>query len=143
VVPRVLTMKKEKIHTHLWTLYANMSFLYVKATLQKYKSPCYRSPEHHSCQRMLWWICAFYVAKQSTLLTKHYFGDQIKKNKMGWACSTYGGEERHIQGFGGETWGNKPLERPRHRWEGNIKMDLQEVEWGAWTGWIWLRIGTD
>jgi hypothetical protein len=24
----------------------------------------------------------------------------------------------------------------------NIKMDLQEVGWGAWTGLIWLRIGT-
>jgi hypothetical protein len=23
-----------------------------------------------------------------------------------------------------------PLERPRHRWEDNIKMDLQEVGWG-------------
>jgi hypothetical protein len=23
-----------------------------------------------------------------------------------------------------------------------IKMDLQEVGWGAWTGLIWLRIGT-
>jgi len=22
---------------------------------------------------------------------------------MGWACSAYGGEERSIQGFGGET----------------------------------------
>jgi hypothetical protein len=29
-----------------------------------------------------------------------------------------------------------------HRWEDNIKMDLQEVGWGAWTGLIWLRIGT-
>jgi len=29
------------------------------------------------------------------------------------------------------------------RWEVNIKMDLQEVGWrGAWTGLIWLRIGT-
>jgi hypothetical protein len=35
-----------------------------------------------------------------------------------------------------------PLERPRRRWEDNIKMDLQEVGWGAWTGLIWLRIGT-
>jgi hypothetical protein len=26
--------------------------------------------------------------------------------------------------------------------EDNIKMDLQEVGWGAWTGLIWLRIGT-
>jgi len=26
-----------------------------------------------------------------------------KKNEMGGTCSAYGGEERHIQGFGGET----------------------------------------
>jgi hypothetical protein len=36
----------------------------------------------------------------------------------------------------------RPLGRPRHRWEDNIKMDLKEVGWGAWTGLIWLRIGT-
>ena len=26
-----------------------------------------------------------------------------------------------------------PLGRPRHRWEDNIKMDLQKVGWGAET----------
>jgi len=26
--------------------------------------------------------------------------------------------------------GMRPLGRPRHRWEDNIKMDLQEVRWG-------------
>ena len=31
------------------------------------------------------------------------FGDKIKKNKMGGACYAYGGKERFIQGFGGET----------------------------------------
>jgi hypothetical protein len=36
----------------------------------------------------------------------------------------------------------RPLGRPRRRWEDNIKMDLQGVGWGAWTGSIWLRIGT-
>jgi hypothetical protein len=25
---------------------------------------------------------------------------------------------------------------------GNIKIKLQEVEWGSWTGLIWLLIGT-
>ena len=30
-------------------------------------------------------------------------GDQIEKNGKGGACSTYGGEQRCIQGFGGET----------------------------------------
>jgi hypothetical protein len=38
--------------------------------------------------------------------------------------------------------GKRSLGRPRYRWEDNIKMDLQEVGWGAWTGLIWLRIGT-
>jgi hypothetical protein len=35
-----------------------------------------------------------------------------------------------------------PLGRPRHRWEDNIKMDLQEVGRGGGTGWSWLGIGT-
>jgi len=38
--------------------------------------------------------------------------------------------------------GKRPFGRPRRRWENNIKMDLQEVGRGAWTGLIWLRIGT-
>jgi hypothetical protein len=38
--------------------------------------------------------------------------------------------------------GRRPLGRPRCRWEDNIKIDLQEVGWGTWTGLIWLRIGT-
>jgi len=28
---------------------------------------------------------------------------KIEKNEMGGACTAYGEEERHIQGFGGET----------------------------------------
>jgi hypothetical protein len=32
--------------------------------------------------------------------------------------------------------------RQRHRWEDNIKVDLQEVDVVAWTGLSWLRIGT-
>jgi hypothetical protein len=38
--------------------------------------------------------------------------------------------------------GRRPVGRPRRRWEYNIKMDLQEVGREAWTGLIWLRIGT-
>jgi hypothetical protein len=58
---------------------------------------------------------------------------------------------RHIASIGdrrGAQWvlvgkpkGKKPLGRPRHRWE-DIRMDLQEVGWGVWTGFIWLRKGT-
>jgi hypothetical protein len=42
----------------------------------------------------------------------------------------------------GRSEGRRPLERSRRRWEHNIKMDLQEVGWGAWTGLSWLRIET-
>jgi hypothetical protein len=35
----------------------------------------------------------------------------------------------------------RPLGRTRRRWEDNIKMDLQEVGCGVWTGLSWLRIG--
>jgi hypothetical protein len=34
------------------------------------------------------------------------------------------------------------LGRPRPRWEDDVKMDLQKVILGEWTGLIWLRIGT-
>ena len=70
-----------------------------------------------------------------------YSSDQIEKNEMGGACGTYGGEERCIQGLGGRLEKKKPLGRPRHRWEDNIKMDLQEVGWGG-IGLNWLRVGT-
>jgi hypothetical protein len=43
---------------------------------------------------------------------------------MSVACSTYGGEVGHILDFVGETEGRRPLGRPRHRLEDNIKMDL-------------------
>ena len=42
----------------------------------------------------------------------------------------------------GKPEGKRPLGRPRHRLEDTVKMDSQELGWGAWTGSIWLRIGT-
>ena len=38
----------------------------------------------------------------SVLLTQYCSCDKIEKNEMGGACSAYGGEERRMQGFGGE-----------------------------------------
>ena len=40
----------------------------------------------------------------------------------------------------GKPEGKRPLGRPRHRWEENIKMYLQDV--GVWTGSSWLMMGT-
>ena len=42
----------------------------------------------------------------------------------------------------GKPAGKKPVGSSRHRLDYNIKIDLQEVGLGVWTGLIWLRIGT-
>jgi len=42
----------------------------------------------------------------------------------------------------GKPEGKRPLGRPRHRWRDNIKIDLQEVGCGVWTGSPWLMTGT-
>jgi len=31
---------------------------------------------------------------------------------------------------------NRLLGKPTRRWEDNIKMDLEEMKWGSWTGLI-------
>jgi hypothetical protein len=56
-------------------------------------------------------------------------GDHLEKNGVGGAFSTYEGEKRRIQYFGGKIEGKRPLERPRSRREDNIKMDIQKVGW--------------
>ena len=44
----------------------------------------------------------------------------------------------------GQPEGRRALEKTTCRWKRNIKMGLREVRCGggAWTGSIWLRIGT-
>jgi hypothetical protein len=42
----------------------------------------------------------------------------------------------------GKSEVKRPLGRPRRRWKDNIKMELQEVGCGVWTGLSWLRIET-
>jgi hypothetical protein len=40
----------------------------------------------------------------------------------------------------GKPEGKSPFVRPRHRWENNIKMDLQEVGCG---GMVWFELAKD
>ena len=53
----------------------------------------------------------------------------------------YGGQQRYIQGFGGETEGRSPFVRSRRRREDNIKVDVQEV--GSDKGWNHLAQNRD
>ena len=46
----------------------------------------------------------------SVLVTQYCASDKIKKNEMGGVCHTFGRGERHVQGFGGETWGKETTE---------------------------------
>ena len=68
----------------------------------------------------------------------------VKSIRMRWAGHVVRlGEGRGVHIFlVGKPEGKRPLGRPRHRWEDNIKMDLREVGRGG-IGWSWLRIGTD
>ena len=67
--------------------------------------------------------------------------DKIEKNEMGRVCSTYGDERRGIYRVLLERpEGKKPIGRPRHRWEDNIKIDLKEVGCG---GMYWIELAQD
>ena len=67
-------------------------------------------------------------------------GGKIEKNEVGGAFGAHGGGRGVYRVLVRKPEGKRPLGRPRSRWEDNIKMDLQEMVWGAWTGFIWLRI---
>jgi hypothetical protein len=65
---------------------------------------------------------------------------------MGGSCSAYVGRERHDRVLVEKPEGNRPLGRPEHRWENNIKMNLQEAGCGVRVMWrvvmyrtVWLR----
>jgi hypothetical protein len=65
----------------------------------------------------------------------------IKARRMRWAGHVaHMGEKRGAYGIlVGRPEGRRPLGRPRHRWENNIKMDLQEVGWGM----DWFELAQD
>jgi len=73
-------------------------------------------------------------------LTQYFSGDKIEKNEMGGECIAYGGKERRVQSFDGESKWKRQLVRPRRRWEDNIKMDLSVVECG---GMDWIKLAED
>jgi hypothetical protein len=50
------------------------------------------------------------------------------------ACSTYGKQQRYIQGLVDKPEEDRPVGKPRRSLEDNIKMYLEEDEWGHGLG---------
>jgi hypothetical protein len=67
---------------------------------------------------------------------------EIKQDEMGEKCNTHVKIRNVYTVLIGKPEGMRPLGRPRHIWEDNIKMNIKK--WGVrlWTGFVWLRIGT-
>jgi len=67
----------------------------------------------------------------------------IKARRMKWAgrVACMGERTGANRVFVEESEVREILARPGHRRKNNIKLDLQEVRFGTWTGLIWLRIG--
>jgi hypothetical protein len=59
---------------------------------------------------------------------------------MGRASSAYGEGRGVYRVLVGKPVGRRPLGRPKRRWEGNIKMDLQEVGCGIMD---WIELAQD
>jgi hypothetical protein len=68
----------------------------------------------------------------------------IKSRRLKWAghIAHMGKRRGTYRVFMRKREGKRPFGKPRHRWENNIKKDLQEVGWEAWTALIWIRIET-
>ena len=66
----------------------------------------------------------------------------VKSRRLRWAghvaCMEEGRGVRKV--LVGKPQGKRPFERPRHRWEDNIKMDLEEVGRGCGD---WMELAQD
>jgi hypothetical protein len=67
----------------------------------------------------------------------------IKSRTMRWAghLGRRGERRSACRVLVGRPVGRRPLGRRRRGWKDDIKMDLQDVGWGAWTELIWFRTG--
>ena len=86
-----------------------------------------------------------YITRSLMICIPHpIFFRAIKSRGMRWAGHVARTEERRgvYRVLVGKPEGKRPLGRPRPRLEGNIKMEIQGMGLGLWTGSSWLRIGT-
>jgi hypothetical protein len=60
-----------------------------------------------------------------------YSSSEVKEDEMGRACSTNWEKRIAYRVLVGNPEGKRSLGRPRHRWAGNINLDLREVGWDS------------
>jgi len=60
---------------------------------------------------------------------------------MGGACGARDTEEKCTYVLVGKPERRRPTGRPKHTWEGEVKMDVKKYDGRKWTGLIWLRTG--
>jgi hypothetical protein len=65
----------------------------------------------------------------------------IKSRRMRWTWHVARiGQRNACRILVGKPKGKRPLRRPRHRWEDNIKMDLRDIGWGSMD---WIDLAQD
>jgi hypothetical protein len=65
----------------------------------------------------------------------------IKSRRVRWAGHvTRMGEKSAYRILVGKPEGKRPLGRPRHRWDNNIKMDFRKMEWVSMD---WIDLAQD
>jgi hypothetical protein len=80
-----------------------------------------------------------YVSSTS-VFAKYNLNDRLKEDRMGWAFSTYGEKMNAYSILVEKPELNKPLGRPRRRWEDNNKTDLRQIGWGDMD---WIHLAQD
>jgi hypothetical protein len=73
------------------------------------------------------------------LLTEYYSSHQTNKDEMGGTWGMHGKKVNTFIALMKKPEGNRTLGSPRHRWEYNIKIDLNE-DLTALIGFVCLRI---
>ena len=79
-----------------------------------------------------------YIMRSLMICTPHQM--LIRWKNREWDVARMGESRVACRVLVGEREGNRPFWRPRHRWEDNLKMDLQRVEWG---GMDWIDLAED